>query len=56
MIVLDTNVVSELMRKRPDSSVVTWIRKHRQHDARLATRNTADFECCGLRLINPWLD
>jgi toxin FitB len=25
------------------------------HSAALATRNTADFEGCGLRLINPWL-
>jgi predicted nucleic acid-binding protein len=27
----------------------------RSRDAALATRNTADFEGCGLRLINPWL-
>lgn len=26
----------------------------RLHDAVLATRNTADFEGCGLRLIDPW--
>ena len=26
------------------------------HDATLATRNTADFEGCGIRLVNPWLD
>jgi predicted nucleic acid-binding protein len=26
------------------------------HDATLATRNTADFEGCGIRLANPWLD
>jgi toxin FitB len=26
------------------------------HDAVLATRNTADFEGCGVRLLNPWLD
>lgn len=24
------------------------------HDALLATRNTSDFEQCGVRLINPW--
>jgi toxin FitB len=24
------------------------------HDALLATRNTSDFEDCGVRLINPW--
>ncbi len=26
----------------------------RTHHAALATRNVADFEDCGLRLINPW--
>lgn len=25
-----------------------------QHGARLATRNLADFEGCGLALVNPW--
>lgn len=27
----------------------------KEHGARLATRNTKDFDACGLRLINPWL-
>ena len=26
------------------------------HGASLATRNTADFEGCGIRLVNPWVD
>ena len=26
------------------------------HGATLATRNTADFEDCGVRLVNPWRD
>jgi toxin FitB len=26
------------------------------HSATLATRNTADFEGCGIRLANPWVD
>lgn len=26
------------------------------HSASLATRNTSDFEGCGVRLINPWVD
>jgi toxin FitB len=138
MIVLDTNVVSELMRPQPDTAVSAWLddqseeelwitsvveaelhsgvdllpagRKqralrdavegmisvdfqgrildfdgraarhfgkifaHRQeigrpidqmdaliaatalsHGATLATRNTPDFEHCGIRLVNPWL-
>jgi len=28
----------------------------RLHGATLATRNTADFEGCGIRLVNPWVD
>jgi predicted nucleic acid-binding protein len=27
----------------------------RAHRAALATRNTGDFEHCGIRLINPWI-
>jgi predicted nucleic acid-binding protein len=26
------------------------------HEAVLATRNTSDFEGCGIRVLNPWLD
>jgi toxin FitB len=26
------------------------------HSASLATRNTGDFEGCGIRLFNPWVD
>ena len=26
------------------------------HGAVLATRNTGDFEGCGIRLVNPWVD
>ena len=26
----------------------------RLHNATLATRNTPDFEDCGIRLVNPW--
>ena len=28
----------------------------RVHGAILATRNTADFEGCGIRVVNPWRD
>ena len=137
MIVLDTNIVSELMRREPNLRVLNWIRRQntsrlyltalsvaeirrgldllpdgkrkldlgnafeeflekgfdrrtlpfttetsrvyapiyrarvkaglgvgeldlliaaiaKEHNADLATRNTTDFEACGLRLINPW--
>ena len=26
------------------------------HNATLATRNTTDFEGCGIRVLNPWVD
>lgn len=28
----------------------------RVHDATLSTRNVGDFEGCGIRLVNPWVD
>ena len=32
-------------------AAIAWL-----HDATIATRNTADFEGCGIRLVNPWVD
>ena len=32
MILLDTNVVSELMQRRPDTSVLAWLRRHKRAD------------------------
>jgi predicted nucleic acid-binding protein len=34
-----------------DAQIASIVRSHR---ATLATRNTGDFEGCGLRLANPW--
>jgi predicted nucleic acid-binding protein len=28
----------------------------RSHGAALATRNTGDFEHCGIRVVNPWIE
>lgn len=138
MILLDTNVISELMRAHPDANVLHWLREQnadqlyltalavaeirrglallpdgrkrmklegafqqflnqgfydrilpftsgtslvyapiyrarvqlglavgeldlliaaiaKEYQASLATRNTSDFEACGIKLINPWL-
>ncbi len=44
MIVLDTNVVSELMI----ASIA------RTNQAAVATRNVRDFVDCGLKLVDPW--
>lgn len=37
--------------KSPDAQIAAIVR---QHGATLATRNTRDFEDCGIRLVNPW--
>lgn len=42
MIILDSNVVSELMRSSRDALVTAFIETH--------------FEDLGLALINPWLE
>lgn len=52
MIVLDTNVVSELSRPTPSQAVIEWV--DTQDSSNLATRNTADFSDTGIQLINPW--
>lgn len=64
MIVLDANVLSEIMRAKPDSAVLAWLDAQSpdaqleaiclSRDAMLATRNTQHFEGLGLALINPW--
>ena len=42
---------------RPTSTLDAQIAAIAQvHGATLATRNAADFEGCGIRLVNPWLD
>lgn len=51
------------MKSQPDKLVLCWIRTHKTTDLFittltkaeiLATRNIADFEECGINLINPW--
>lgn len=51
MIILDTNVISELTRQIPDNRVLDWLDSLK---TTLATRNTADFEETGIELIDPW--
>jgi len=49
--------VDRRLRGRPitllDAQIAAITRASR---ARLATRNVADFEYCGIRLVNPWVD
>lgn len=55
MIVLDTNVVSEAMRPKPDPGVLGWLNAQAAaHGFAVATRNTQHFEDAGIALINPW--
>jgi hypothetical protein len=42
MIVLDTNVVSELMRARPDTAVVAWLDAQQSDDLHLTTVTAAE--------------
>ena len=71
MIVLDTNVISALMRAAQAAGRIAAERRSAGRtveirdvqiagivDARkatLATRNTRHFEGCGLMLVDPWL-
>ena len=64
MIFLDTNVISETLRKNPDEKVMAWLAMHddslalptitKTNRGRLATRNTRDFSALPIDLINPW--
>lgn len=48
MIVLDTNVISELMRPQPDSQVMAWANGLDPQAIAITAMN-------GLELINPWI-
>jgi predicted nucleic acid-binding protein len=53
VIILDTNVISELIRATPDPDAqIAAI--CRELGAVLATRNIKDFEETGVELVDPW--
>jgi predicted nucleic acid-binding protein len=69
LIFLDTNVVSETLRKTPDPAVIAWLVRNDAELALptvtiaeiafgigkiLATRNLSDFATTGLELVCPW--
>lgn len=55
MIVLDTNVISEVFRPTPDPGAIEWLESLcRAHGAMCATRNEKDFAETGVRVLNPW--
>ena len=50
MILLDTNVLSELTKPRPSARVLAWL----VHRMRVATRDVGDFKASGVSVVNPW--
>ncbi|MEB3282185.1 MAG: hypothetical protein VKK42_25035 [Lyngbya sp.] len=54
MIVLDTNVLSELMHPKGSSVVRQWVAAQPITNLFTTTRNVSDFEGCGIAIINPW--
>lgn len=69
MIVVDTSVVSEMMRASPEQPAIVWLNRQETAALYLSTislagigyglrampdGNAHDFEKCGLELINPF--
>ena len=60
MILVDTNVVSEMMRPKPDDNVIFPIPDGfiaaiaAARGFAVATRDIAPYEAAGLEVINPW--
>ena len=50
MIVLDTNILSELMRKRPEKKVMEWMAKQPQQSLFTTTITVAEI-LCGIKLL-----
>ena len=51
MIILDTNVLSELMKTKPDPSVVRWIEEHKAIDLFITTLTQAEI-LYGLEILS----
>lgn len=67
MYLLDTNVISELRKRRPHGAVVTWLERVRDllvdaliaatavvHDLLVVTRNVRDFKALGIEALDPF--
>jgi predicted nucleic acid-binding protein len=59
VLILDTNVISEILRQRSSGRPISQFDAMiaaivRLHGAKLVTRNTSDFENCGIEMVNPW--
>ncbi len=65
MILLGTNVISELWKPAPAPQVLQWLDTQADgliaaiataHDLSVATRDASPFEAAGVAVINPWGD
>ena len=64
MIILDTNIISEMMKAEPHPAVLAWLDAQvaetlypaiaNAHGFAVATRDVAPFRAAGLNVINPW--
>ena len=50
MILLDTNVVSEVMRPKPSGNVLNWLNRHNDGDLFISSITIAEI-CYGLRIL-----
>lgn len=50
MILLDTNVVSEVMRQKPSDNVLNWLNKHSNGNLLISSITIAEI-CYGLRIL-----
>lgn len=50
MILLDTNVVSEVMRRKPSNNVLSWLNQHSDGNLLLSSITIAEI-CYGLRIL-----
>jgi hypothetical protein len=53
MILLDTNIVSEPWKPRPDPQIVAWI-DAQAVETLFLSRDAAPFQAAGVPIINPW--
>ncbi len=52
MIILDTNVISELMQAEPAQAIASWLKSHRRHEFAITVINTFEIHY-GLGLLPP---
>jgi predicted nucleic acid-binding protein len=52
--VLDTNVISEPMKARPNAGVLARLAKVDENSVFLVTRNASDFEATVKAVVTPW--